>query len=601
MVFAALSGCTVESGSGVSGTAESGGGVSVVSPIRIDQFGYRPGDPKVAVIADPVVGFDADAEFEAGGRYEVRRWSDDVVVFTGAPRPWADGRIDEQSGDRGWWFDFSAVQDPGSYYLLDVERGVSTGRFEISETVYDDVLKAALRMFWYNRANTPHPAALAGPWADEAAYVGPGQDTEVRAIDDPSDPSTARDLSGGWFDAGDPNKYVSFAREPVHQLLTAYASSPDVFDDAVGIPESGNGVPDILDEVFWEIQWLERMQRDDGGVLTKVGILDWSSPDRPSRSTLPRFYEEVCSSATISAAGMFAHAAIVFESVPSLRADAARLRARAEDAWDWYRANEKRDDCDPVEIKAGDADMTIEEQQGAEVVAAVYLFSMTSDPAYAAVVEEKLETTVPFTDDGFGRYAPDQADALLFYRRLVGADPATVAVIDSRIAELVDGSPTYGFDPQAGLYRSFMPDPQYHWGSNRVMANIGTANLAVEGVPGGRERALEQLHYFHGANPLATVYLSNMGEFGAERSVQTLFHFWFGERSDIGVPPGFVVGGPNASYSGDAVPPAGQPPAKSYRDWAPGGSEPSWEVTEPAIYYQAAYVRLLSAVIASDG
>jgi endoglucanase len=181
------------------------------------------------------------------------------MVFAGAPQLWSDGAVRTQSGDRGWWFDFSAVVEPGSYYIVDVERDIAGGRFEIADDVYDDVLDAALRMFWFKRANTPHPESLAGPWSDEAAYVGPGQDTEARSVDDPDNAATTLDLSGGWFDAGDTGKYVTFASEPVHQLLTAYERNPAVFDDAVGIPESGNGIADVLDEVRWEIEWLERM------------------------------------------------------------------------------------------------------------------------------------------------------------------------------------------------------------------------------------------------------------------------------------------------------------------------------------------------------
>jgi hypothetical protein len=241
------------------------------------------------------------------------------------------------------------------------------------------------------------------------------------------------------------------------------------------------------------------------------------------------------------------------------------------------------------------------------VVAAIYLLALTGDAAYDEAVRDGFEQTHPFVDDGFGRYYPHQSDALLLYRDLPSADEQVVAAIDARIEELVDESSTYGFDPEADLYRAFMPDAQYHWGSNRVKANIGTANLAVNGVDDGLERALGHLHYFHGVNPLATVYLSNMEEYGAERSVQHLHHYWFGATefnvdrgSEIGVPPGYVVGGPNRSYSGDAAPPAGQPPMKSYADMARRGSEPVWEITEPAIYYQAAYVRLLSAVIGTS-
>lgn len=120
------------------------------------------------------------------------------------------------------------------------------------------------------------------------------------------------------------------------------------------------------------------------------------------------------------------------------------------------------------------------------------------------------------------------------------------------------------------------------------------------------------MHYDHGRNPLSVVYLSNMGTkgagLGAGKSVMDPYHGWFsqtpryqGPSSAYGPAPGYLVGGPNQFYSRDWVsPPHGEPPMKSFKDWSTGwnaprgDSENSWEVTEPAIYYQAAYVLVLS-------
>ena len=383
------------------------------SPIRVDQFGYRPGDPKWAVLVDPELGFNDNLDYEPPARIEVRRAGDDAMVLSATPIAWEQGRVHEQSGDRGWWLDFSEVREPGSYYLADVDGQVESTPFEIADDVYDGVLETALRVFWYNRGNVAHPEDLAGPWTDDAAFVGPGQDTEARWVDDQSNPDTALDLSGGWFDAGDTNKYVTFASEPVHQLLAAYRRAPQVFGDDLGIPESGNGLPDLIDEIRWEMDWLERMQRPDGGVLVKVGVIDLEGPMTPSESDLPRFYEEACSSSTITAAGMYAHAATVFGTFPELADDAARLEGRAKAAWGWYRQNPKRDDCDPQIIWAGDADLPLDEQRVEEVVAAVHLFALTGEQTYNDIVAAGFELTQPFLDDGFGHYGPDQADALL--------------------------------------------------------------------------------------------------------------------------------------------------------------------------------------------
>ncbi len=577
------------------------------SPIRVDQFGYRPVDPKWAVLVDPEQGFNQDIDYRPGSTIEVRRVDDGSVVFAGEATPWDGGRVHRQSGDRGWWFDFSAVQSPGSYYVFDPEAAVAGPEFVIADDVYDQVFNAAFRMFWFNRANTAHHENLAGPWNDAAAFVGPGQDLEARSIDDPDNPATARDLSGGWFDAGDTNKYVTFAGEPVHVLLTAYQRAPAVFDDQQQIPESGNGVPDLIDEILWELDWLERMQLDDGSVLTKVGVTELEGPTTPSESVLPRFYEEACSSSTIVAAGVFAHAALVLKSIDTVADSADRFEERAVKAWRWYSTNPRRDDCDPQIIWAGDADLSLEEQDREEVVAAVYLYALTGADEYHDVVRRGYDRTTPFSGEGFGHYGLDQADALVAYGGLDNADPTLVAAIADRIEDVSSWSPLFG-PPADELYRSHLPDTAYHWGSNMVMANAGTANLLIDDQAAGLDRALAHLHYFHGVNPLGVTYLSNTSAAGADNPVRQLFHFWFGDESpydvsigsDIGTAPGYLVGGPNQFYSGSDSPPAGQPPQKSYRDWAAYGTQPTWETTEPAIYYQAAYLRLLAEVLGAQ-
>ncbi len=599
-----LAGETAESsGTSESQVAQSSSPVSEF--IVVDQFGYFPTAAKVAVLIDPEVGFNADGSFTPSASIELRDAATDGVVFSAPAEPWAGGDIHEQSGDRGAWFDFSEVQTAGSYYVLDPDSGDRSATFDISAGVYDEVFDAALKAFWFNRANVEHSEEFGGPWNDRATYVREGQDGEARSVDTPDDPSLALDLTGGWFDAGDTNKYVTFATEPVHLLLRAYHENPEVFSDAVGIPESGNGIPDVIDEVHWEIEWLEKMQRSDGAVLTKVGILDFSRGYPPSESYTQRFYEEVCSSAAITAAGMFAHAALVFGEFELFDDDVARLEGRAVEAWDWFEENPMRDNCDPQVVQAGDADMTFAEQGQEATVAAIYLWALTGAERYHDVIERGYSSLNPYLQDGFNTYAPHHGDALLYYRDQPGADPSIVRSIDARIAELVAESALYGFDAEADLYRAFMPESSYHWGSNRVKANVGFSNAVIGNDQAGLQRALEHLHYFHGVNPLGITYLSHMEPLGAERSVQQLHHFWFGEGtafdraagSAIGTPPGYVVGGPNAFYSGGATPPSGQPAQKSYADLN-DLTEPVWELTEPAIYYQASYVRLLAAVIA---
>ncbi len=585
--------------------------------ILVDQFGYRPQDPKVAVIRTPHVGFDAQDAFSPGARYEVRRATDGQSVFTGAPKPWNGGAVEASSGDSGWWFDFSELRAGGTYFLYDVEKKVRSATFRIAPDVYKNILKAAMRTYFYQRSGFAKQAPFAEAcWNDRPAYIGPGQDTEARDVTDRGNAAKARFMAGGWFDAGDTNKYVTFATTAVHQLLTAYEANPAAFSDDFNIPESGNGIPDVLDEVRWETEWLKRMQNPDGSASLKVGEIVDTMGSRPGDDPKPRFYVPSCTSATIAIAGMFAHAAYVYRSVDALRPDAATLKMRAIAAWKNYQqAPAKQIHCDDGTVRAGIADWNEAAQTSAAVVASVYLFALTGDPEYQHFLEAHYRETRPYRDSGWSRYEPEQGEALLFYTSLPDADPALKkTLLADKQRDVQAGNQIYGFQPGDDLYRAFLPTPQYHWGSNQPRANYGNSNLdAVRFDLAGNHardletRALELLHYFHGVNPFGIVYLSNMYEYGATSSVNAIYHTWFWNRtrwgdvrtSDCGPAPGFVPGGPNADATKAGVPatlmpPSGQPPQKSYRDWNVPWPESSWAITEPGIYYQSAYVRLLS-------
>src|SRR5690606_9290615 len=112
----------------------------------VDQFGYRPDLPKVAILVHPERGWNAADAYEPGASLEVRKWADGAVVFKGAPQVWNGGKVDETAGDRGSWFDFSDVREPGLYYVFDPERGERSHPFEIDPAVYRKVLVTAQRM-----------------------------------------------------------------------------------------------------------------------------------------------------------------------------------------------------------------------------------------------------------------------------------------------------------------------------------------------------------------------------------------------------------------------------------------------------------------------
>jgi hypothetical protein len=579
--------------------APGGAAIAVLPPltshIHVDQFGYLPDEQKVAVVSDPQKGANAGDHFSVGPLLELRQVADGKVTFQGPAELFKGGKTDAISGDRGWWFDFSAVRQPGEYYVFEPKLGVRSHVVRIGPAVYRDVLRAAVRVFYYQREATAHVAPYAEkPWLEGPSFL---QDREARAVWARQDPATARDLCGGWMDAGDTNKYPPFLNETIHPLLYAWRANPAAFTDDFNVPESDNGLPDLLDEVKWELDWLTKMQDVDGGVFVKMGTVEFGSSWPLSTDRHPRYYGPKCSGSTIVTAGVFAHAARVFGQFAPWRAFSAELAGRAERAWIWYTTHPRSYDCDSGKIKAGSANLDADEQDRAEAVAAMHLWALTGKPVYHEAFKKKLGAMRQMKETVWSPYEMGAAEALMEYSTLAGADPGVSARISRKLTESMN-SPL--FMPQNGeneLYRAWMRDTCYHWGSNRVRACYGIeAAAAVDyDLAGARraqaqQRALNLLHTFHGVNPLDLVYLTNMDRCGAETSVKHLYHEWFrGEP-----PPGYVVGGPNKDYGGTIEWIKHQPPAKAYSDTNEGWPANSWEMSEPGIYYQACYIRLLA-------
>ncbi|MBC7388610.1 MAG: LacI family transcriptional regulator, partial [Opitutaceae bacterium] len=144
--------------------------------IVVDQFGYRPTAKKVAVLRDPVMGNDEAESFTPGNSYSLVNSANNSKVLTAAPTIWQNGKTDTVAGDKVWWFDFSSVSTPGSYYVLDVQKNVKSYNFDIKEDVYNMVLKQAVRFFFYQRVGFAKKQPYAdAAWVDGASHLGPLQ------------------------------------------------------------------------------------------------------------------------------------------------------------------------------------------------------------------------------------------------------------------------------------------------------------------------------------------------------------------------------------------------------------------------------------------
>ena len=436
----------------------------VFSSIVVDQFGYETQQEKVAVIKFAVNGSDASAnQKELGSTFIVRNLETEEIVFEGTVESWNSGSVHEQSGDRIWHLDFTEVSQSGFYRIEEPVSALTSHPFEIRENPWKNVLKAAMRTFYYQRSGFKKEAQYAGQnWADEAAHL---QDKQARDVFDQNNTDRFRNLVGGWFDAGDYNKYITFASNAVHPLLASYRLNQEIWGDDYNIPESGNGLPDILDELKWEIDWMLRMQMEDGGVIIKMGAKDYYGAFPPSTDTRDRYYGRVSSSSTIAFASMAAHAALVYQEFPQWQDYADTLELAAVRAWEYFSAQETLDtDSDQGEIKAGDADRSIESQLSEEAIFAIYMFALTGDNKWNKLVKEHYRD-IPLLG-WWGPYNNYFGEALLFYTTLDGASGSVRNDILNSFNS--KPSPFYGHSKYMDPYFVGMPDSQYHWGSYRL-------------------------------------------------------------------------------------------------------------------------------------
>lgn len=604
--------------------------------IKTDQFGYRTTDKKFAVISNPVTGYNNNEPYSPGSTFQIRKWDSDSVVFSGSLFIWNAGNTHIQSGDKVWWFDFSGLTLPGTYYVFDVANNKGSYKFEINDLVYREVLLKTFKAFYYQRCGCAKnlPYAQTG-WTDTECHKGSLQDTDCRLYNN-NIPANSKDLSGGWHDAGDYNKYVNFAFEPMMDLLLAYSENKTVWTDDFNIPESGNGIPDILDEVKYELDWLLKMQNTNGSVLSIVGVTNFGSASPPSADNNQRLYGPSNTSASLTASALFALAAIQFNSIGQT-SYASILQTASVNAYNWASANPDSTFYNSGTIGAGEQEVGSYEKFVRKMSAACFLYSLTGNAGYKTYFENNYSQIHLMQWTFAYPFESGAQNMMLYYSSLPGVSSGVSTAIknaykNSMKTNNADNLPA--LINKTDAYRAYLSNNNYTWGSNTTKGRQGIMfmnmiNYKLDTLSNSlyREAALGYLNYFNGINPTGFCYITNMSAYGAENSISEVYHSWFEDGSPLwdragvsvyGPAPGFVSGGVNPSYALDGccpngcssynslcntalvTPPLGQPIQKSYKDWNTSWPQNSWTITEPAIYTQAAYVRLISGFLSSS-
>ncbi len=221
--------------------------------VRINQIGYLPEATKVAV-------FMSDDAVKVDGFELVDAFTGDVAWRSDAVRP--TGALGQMR--MTCRLDFSALKTDGAYYIKVLSSGGETRSeiFPINPKVYDGAADFVLNYMRQQRCGW-------NPFFKDSCHR---KDGIIVGHPDPKKDSTFLDVTGGWHDASDCLQYTTTSANAIYQMMFAYQSNPEAFSDnhlADGTP-GRNGIPDIVDEIYWGLKWLDKMNPEPGEMYNQI-------------------------------------------------------------------------------------------------------------------------------------------------------------------------------------------------------------------------------------------------------------------------------------------------------------------------------------------
>ena len=518
------------------------------SPVRVNQVGYLTHGPKQGTFVTE----------ETAALEWTLNTADGSEAATGTTTPLG---VDPSSGQNVHGFDFSEFTEPGEGYTVTID-GETSEPFAIGDDLYDQLVNDSLSFFYQQRSGIEIDADLVGEeYARPAGHVN----VEPNQGDDnvPCQPGVCDytlDAAGGWYDAGDHGKYVVNGGISVAQLLSEYErtliteenAGALLADGELAVPEQGNGVPDILDEARWELDFLLSMQVPEGEELAgmahhKLHDAEWTGlPLAPHEDPQPRELHPPSTAATLNLAAAAAQGARLFEPY-----DPEFAQQALEAAETAYAAALAHPDLyAPVTDGTGGGAYEDDNVTDEFYWAAAELFITTGEDAYRQdLLGSPLygDTEAIFPSGGFSwgsTAALGQLDLATVPNELTsGQLDAVRATVTGAADALVEAADAAAYGLPFGTASA-----NYVWGSNSGVLNnmivLATAS-DLTGEPAYQEAVLTGLDYLLGRNPMNQSYVTGWGERASENQHH---RFWAHQLDpDLPHPPaGSLAGGPNS-------------------------------------------------------
>ncbi len=512
-------------------------GAKISDQIRINQIGFYPNSVKQFTIVDSKA-----TSFKLVDGYKNKVYSGKLV----------DQGTWEASGEKVKLGDFSSFSAPGAYYVV-VDDTIASYPFKIKKDLYRSALAAAIKSYYFQRASMPIEEEYGDIYERKAGHP------DDKCLFHTSSGRTEGTLNspGGWYDAGDYGKYIVNASLSSGQMMLLLEQYPDMMKNmALNIPESGNGIVDLWDELKYELGWILTMQDDDGGVFFKLTAKGFGGFIMPEDYDLDRYIIGKGTASTLDFAAVLAQASRLYKGIdPDWSATALEASKKA---FVWAEQNDNIDFKNPEDISTG--------QYGDDDFSDDFFWAASE--LYLATKEDQYKVAMKTYQQ---EYKHQLADSWKNFVRNVGFHSLLENrdQLDEEMANsLVKGHTALADDILNKIdqnpYRIALDN--YEWGSNSDILNQAYILCVAHRLTGDEKYLFgaEQItDYIFGKNATGYTFLTG---FGAKR-VMFPHHRPSGADSIADPVPGFIVGGPNNDrQDAHEVEYTSEFPAKAYMD-----------------------------------
>ncbi len=542
--------------------------VSAWDTIKVNQIGYFTNGPKMAAIPGEnqvefnVVNAETGEVVFSGTSSEAQHWqySDENIVLA----------------------DFSEFTQTGEF-VIRVDDYEDSFPFRIADDVMRELSKASLKAFYFNRASTALESQYAGTWARPAGH--PDDEVFVHESAATEDRPEYYVISGpkGWYDAGDFNKYVVNSGISTYTMLAAYEHFPDYYSALdVNIPESGSQMPDLLDEIRWNLDWMIEMQDpSDGVVYHKLTSKNFAPIIMPHQNVVDRYVVMKSTAATLNYAAVLAVASRVYANYDSEFAE--RALTAAEYAWEWAVENPEVYYVQPEDIFTGQYGDQYVEDEFDWAAAELYITTGNDDywNARNFSVRENGVPAWPYTRPLAWISLAHHLDSL--------TDAADTGLIENRIISQGDYLLGLADNSAYGHSMGMRGSEDFVWGSNS--AGLNHALMLIQAFRMSQNQdyldaALANLDYMLGRNATGYSFVIGYGS----RVPMDPHHRQSAADNNTNPVPGFIVGGPHAGQQDGCNYPSDLPALSYLDDWC------SYSTNEVAINWNAPLVYVTGAM-----